>query len=319
MSPLEKFDSILSSIEKEIDAHLKARTSLAKTVSQYILKSGGKKLRPLLFVLSARLCGCETGKEIKLCPIFEYLHVATLLHDDVIDGAKTRRGKPTSHEVWGKTVAILSGDFLLATALELAAASGNLRIVEVLSKTVSVMAQGEILEISKINDIHLGEEEYFEIIDGKTAALIAGACHLGGVLAEASDEQENALYAYGHNLGLAFQIVDDILDYIGSEKKFGKPVGQDIKEGKVTLPLIYALQNATPEEKDMVKSLFNKRQQKDTEAIVSFVKNKKGITLAQNKAETFISKAKSALSIFPPHYMKENLLRLADFIVKRNY
>ena len=319
MSPLVKLDSILSSIEKEIDVHLKAQTPLAKTISQYILKSGGKKLRPLLFVLSARLCGCETGEEIKLSPIFEYLHVATLLHDDVIDGAKTRRGKPASHEVWGKTVAILTGDFLLARALELAASSGNLRIVEMLSKTVSILAQGEILEFAKTDSLDLREEEYFEIIDGKTAALIARACHLGGVLAGASEEQENALYAYGHNLGLAFQIVDDILDYIGSEKEFGKPIGQDIREGKVTLPFIYALQNANPDEKDMIESFFNKRQQKDIENIVSFVKNKGGITLAKNKAQIFISKAKTALSIFPPHYIRESLFQLADFIGKRNY
>ncbi|MCD6320441.1 MAG: polyprenyl synthetase family protein [Candidatus Desulfofervidaceae bacterium] len=310
---------ILMAIEKEIGSHLEARTPLAEEVSRYILKSGGKKLRPLLFVLSSHLCGCENGEEIRLAPIFEYLHVATLLHDDVIDEAHLRRGKPTANNVWGNTIPILAGDFLLARALELAASSGLLKMVQLLAQTTSWLAQGEILEIVKTDALDLSEKEYFEIINGKTAVLIAASSRLGAVLAGAEEDKENALQKYGHRLGLAFQIIDDVLDYIGSEKEFGKPVGHDIKEGKVTLPLIYALKACTLEEKKQVKKQFERRKEEDIAAIVTLVKAKKGLELATNKAIEFVKEAKEALSIFPPHPAKEILLQIADFVIKRRY
>jgi len=317
--PFSNLNSILSAIEKEIDIHLHARTPLAKKISEYVLKSGGKRLRPLLFVLSARLCGYETGFEIKLSPIFEYLHVATLVHDDVIDNAHLRRGKPAANVIWGNTVAILTGDFLLASALELAASSGNLEMVKILSQTTSLLAQGEILEIVKSNSLDLTEEEYLEIITGKTAVLMAAACRLGAVLAGADKEKEKALETYGHNLGLAFQIIDDVLDYIGSEKEFGKPIGHDLKEGKVTLPLIYALNQASFQEKEKMKELFDRRREDDIAALIAFVKEKQGDDLAIKKAYSFIEKAKCALEVFPDDSQKQILMEIADFVIKRRF
>jgi len=319
MSLFEQVNPILTTIEEEINHHLKARTPLAEEVSRYVLKSGGKKLRPLLFVLSSRLCGCENGEELRLAPIFEYLHVATLLHDDVIDGAHVRRGKPSANIVWGNTIPILAGDFLLASALELAASSGILRMVQLLAETTSRLAQGEILEIVKTNTLDLSEEEYFEIINGKTAVLIAASSQLGAVLAGAEEDKEKALQAYGQHLGLAFQIIDDVLDYVGSEKEFGKPVGQDIKEGKVTLPLIYALKACTEEEKERVKAHFKRRQEEDIAAIVSLVKTKKGPELAKNRAIELVERAKEALSIFSSHSIKDTLLQIADFVIRRRH
>ena len=316
---LKELTPILETIEREIAAHLKARTSLAKEVSEYILKSGGKRLRPLLFVLSARLCGVDNGEEIRLSPIFEYLHVATLLHDDVIDGAHLRRGKPAANVVWGNTIPILVGDFLLASALELAASSGNLRMVQILSETTSRLAQGEIHEIIKTNTLDLTEEEYYEIITGKTAVLIAAATRLGAILAKTDEEKETALKEYGLNLGIAFQIVDDVLDYIGSEKEFGKPVGHDLIEGKVTLPLIHALKQSTVEERKQIKKHFTHRQKEDITAIVSFVKEKKGTEQAVAKAKNLVQQAKKALLVFPDHPAKKLLLDIADFVVKRRY
>ena len=310
---------ILEAIEKKIILHLKARTPLAKEVSEYILKSGGKKLRPLLFVLSARLCGVDDGEELRLSPIFEYLHVATLLHDDVIDGAHLRRGKPAANVVWGNTIPILVGDFLLASALELAASSGNLKMVQILSETTSCLAQGEIHEIMRSNILDLSEEEYYEIITGKTAVLIAAATRLGAVLAKADEEKEIALKEYGHNLGIAFQIVDDVLDYIGSEKEFGKPVGHDLVEGKVTLPLIYALKESTEEEREQIRRYFSRRQKEDIAAIVSFVREKKGTEQALAKAKNLIHQAKEALLVFPEHPAKKFLLDIADFVVERRH
>ncbi len=315
----EELIPILEAIEAEIGLHLKARTSLTKEVSEYILKSGGKKLRPLLFVLSARLCGVDDGEEIRLSPIFEYLHVATLLHDDVIDGAHLRRGKPAANVIWGNTIPILVGDFLLASALELAASSGNLKMVQILSETTSCLAQGEIHEITRNNTLDLSEEEYYEIITGKTAVLIAAATRLGAVLANADEEKEMALKEYGLRLGTAFQIVDDVLDYIGSEKELGKPVGHDLLEGKVTLPLIYALKESIDKERKQIKKYFSRRQKEDIAAIVSFVKEKKGTEQALAKAKDLIHQAKEVLLAFPDRPAKKFLLDIADFVVERRH
>jgi len=310
---------ILSAIEREIETHIRSRVPLTEEIAKYVLKSGGKRIRPLLFVISARLCGHETGLELKLSPIFEYLHVATLVHDDVIDHAHLRRGKLPAHVVWGNTIAILSGDFLLASALELAASSGILKMVEILAQTTSILAQGEILEIMKTNILELDEREYFEIITGKTAVLIAASCHLGAILARAKLEEQNALKSYGHNLGLAFQIIDDVLDYIGNEKEFGKPVGHDLKEGKITLPMIYALSKANSPEKEKVKQLFERRKEEDIFELINFVKEKKGHKMAFEKAQDFVKEALKAIEIFPASIYKDYLMEIADFVIRRRF
>ncbi len=316
---LKELAPIIEAIDKEIRNHLRARSPLAQEVGEYILKSGGKKIRPLLFVLSARLCGEQSGRELKLAPIFEYLHVATLLHDDVIDGACLRRGKPSANAVWGNTIPILVGDFLLASALELAASSGNLKMVEVLSQTTSFLAQGEIQEIVKANHLELSEEEYYEIIKGKTAVLIGAATRLGAVLANAFAERENRLQHYGYNLGMAFQIMDDVLDYIGNEEEFGKPVGHDLLEGKVTLPLIYALREATSSEREQIGRCFNRKHKEDIDFIIDFVRAKGGPQKAISRAKELINKAKQALAPFPGGFVKDSLLEIADFVIERRF
>lgn len=319
MQFLERVKKELSEIEQAIEEHLSAHVPLAKEVSQYILRSGGKRLRPLLFVLSARLCGHCNGQEIQLSPIFEYIHVASLLHDDVIDKAKLRRGRASANIVWGNTIPILAGDFLLSTALSLATSSGNLKIVSVLSEATKHLSQGEILEIVETENLDLTEEEYLEIVAGKTAALMAAACRLGAILACAPEESEEALERYGYHIGLAFQIIDDVLDYVGRKEVFGKPVGQDLKEGKNTLPLIYTLRNCSQKERQEIADLFKKPTKKDISEIIKKVKAYGGLNYARNKAKEFIDIGERALSLFPEGPNKKCLQEAAEFIIERQY
>jgi octaprenyl-diphosphate synthase len=316
---LERVKKELFEIEQAIEEHLSAHVPLAKEVSQYILKSGGKRLRPLLFVLSARLCGHCNGKEIRLSPIFEYIHIASLLHDDVIDKAKLRRGRPSANIVWGNTIPILAGDFLFSTALYLATSSDNLKMVSLLSEATKRLSQGEILEIVKTENLDLTEEEYLEIIAGKTATLMAAACRLGAVLACAPKESEEALHRYGYHIGLAFQIIDDVLDYVSYEETFGKPVGQDLKEGKNTLPLIYTLKRCSSKERQEIAGLFKKRTRKNISKIMKKVEAYDGLNYARNKAKEFIDTGKSALSLFPEGPNKKCLQEAAEFIIERQY
>lgn len=319
MKLLEGLRRDLFEIERAIEGQLSASVPLAKEVSRYIIRSGGKRLRPLLFVLSARLCGHCNDKEVKLSPIFEYIHVASLLHDDIIDKARIRRGRPSANVIWGNTIPILAGDFLYSTALSLATSSGNLKLVSILSEATKDLAQGEILEIEKTGKLDLSEEEYFEVISKKTAKLIAAACRLGAVLAHAPLEKEEALNHYGYNIGLAFQIMDDILDYVGSEKEFGKPTGKDLKEGKITLPLIYTLKRCSREERKEIVTLFRRRTKKDIGRIVERVKAYGGLDYAKNRARELVDKGKTALVVFPEGPIKDTLKEMAEFIIKRKH
>lgn len=316
---LERVEKELFEIEQAIEKHLSAYAPLAKEVSQYILRSGGKRLRPLLFVLSARLCGHYNGQEIEFSPIFEYIHMASLLHDDVIDKAKLRRGRTSANIVWGNTIPILAGDFLYSTALSLATSSGNLKMVSVLSEATKRLSQGEILEIVETENLDLTEEKYLKIIADKTAALMATACRSGAILACASKEYEEALERYGYHIGLAFQIIDDVLDYVGHEETFGKQVGQDLKEGKVTLPLIYTLRRCSQRERQEIADLFEKLTKKDTDEIIKKVKASGGLNYARNKAKEFIDIGEMALSLFPEGPNKKCLQEAAEFIIERQY
>jgi octaprenyl-diphosphate synthase len=208
------------------------------------MRSGGKRLRPLLMVLASRLSNYQGNYQYALSIVFEYLHAATLLHDDVVDNAELRRGRPSANTLWGNAAVVLVGDFLLATSFLLTVMSGNLKILRVLSETTTSMAEGEVLQLINSDNLEISEEDYIEVITRKTAILISAACQIGAILGEADEEQEEAMRRFGLNLGIAFQLRDDFLDYAGSEEEFGKPVGKDLQEGKITLPLIHALQSS---------------------------------------------------------------------------
>ena len=245
-SILKDLETDVAAINAALAANLQTHVPLIAEVGRHILLSGGKRVRPLLFILAARMCGCQGNNLADFSTIFEYLHAATLLHDDVIDAAQVRRGATTANNIWGNQAVILVGDFLLSKALSLAVTTDRLKILKVLAHATTQMAEGEILQLIHAGNLKLTEAEYFEVITRKTAILMSAACQIGGILAGAPPAQEEALAQMGLNLGITFQLVDDILDYTGDQKQLGKEVGADLREGRITLPLIHALAQAEP-------------------------------------------------------------------------
>jgi octaprenyl-diphosphate synthase len=252
---LKDLESDIAAINTALATNLQTHVPLIAKVGQHILLSGGKRVRPLLFILAARMCGHRSNHLADFSTIFEYLHAATLLHDDVIDEASLRRGITTANTIWGNHAVILVGDFLLSKALSIAVTTDRLKILNVLAQTTTKMAEGEILQLIHAGNLDLTEAEYFEVITRKTAILMSAACQIGGILAGAPPAQEEALTQMGLHLGLTFQLVDDILDYTGDQKQLGKEVGADLREGRVTLPLIHALARANSQDRERLKEM----------------------------------------------------------------
>jgi len=309
----------LKAIEAALAEHLQPNLDLVSKVAEHILFSGGKRLRPLLMVLCARLCGYQGGYDHTFSVIFEYLHAATLLHDDLIDEAVLRRGKPAAHAVFGNSTAVLVGDFLLARGLSIAAATGQPKIIEIMADITQNMSQGEIHQLQRKGQLDLTEAEYMEIIRCKTAVLFQGACRISALLAEASEEREKGLADYGYHLGLAFQMVDDLLDYSESTTAIGKSVGADLKEGKLTLPVIYALQQAGTSDQEKMEQII-KDDHFTVEAFESFkgmLRQHGGIAYTRNLAAEHITKAKGALNLFDASETRDILLDIADYAISR--
>ncbi|MCG8619017.1 MAG: polyprenyl synthetase family protein, partial [Desulfobacterales bacterium] len=246
----------LEQVETALEKNLSPNLELVREIASHLLFAGGKRLRPLLMIHAARMCGYATGEEILFSTIFEYLHAATLLHDDVVDGADMRRGKPAAHTRWDAPKVVLTGDFLLARALNVAARTGSPKVISVIARITQEMSQGEIDQLENKGRPDLSEDEYNRIIERKTAVLIQGACRSGAIVANAPDEKENALKDYGYHLGMAFQMADDLLDYTATAEDLGKNPGADIREGKLTLPLIRSLENAGPEDREWILSVI---------------------------------------------------------------
>ncbi|MEN8245164.1 MAG: polyprenyl synthetase family protein [Thermodesulfobacteriota bacterium] len=309
----------LEKIEKALLENLQPNLDLVSKVAEHILFSGGKRLRPLLMVLCARLCGYQGGYDHTFSVIFEYLHAATLLHDDLIDEAPLRRGKPAAHTVWGSSTAVLVGDFLLARGLSIAADTGRPKIIEIIADITENMSQGEIHQLQRKGELDLSEAEYMEIIRCKTAVLFQGACRISALLAEAAEEKQKVLADYGFNLGMAFQMVDDLLDYSESTATIGKSVGADLKEGKLTLPVIYALQQAGSADRQKMEQII----QDDHFSVAAFeilkemLRQYGGIAYTENLAMEHITKAKDALNSFAASETRDILMDIADYAVSR--
>ena len=260
--------SELVEIEKALSENLKPYVDLVSDVAGHIIFSGGKRLRPLLMILSARLCGYTGNYDVTFSTAIEYLHAATLLHDDIVDDANLRRGKPVAHSQWEDAIVVLVGDFLLARSLTISAATEKIEVMKVLSKLTEDMSQGEVHQLMRKGDISLTEDEYLEVIRRKTAVLFEAACRTSAILADADDEDKNALTKFGYNLGMAFQMTDDLFDYTLDTAEFGKEVGADLKEGKMTLPVIYALKQANSNDREktnqrrLYKTTFTKEIRK---------------------------------------------------------
>jgi octaprenyl-diphosphate synthase len=274
----------------------------------------------LLLVLSARLCGYQEDYAKTVSTALEYLHAATLLHDDIIDDAVLRRGKTVAHSVYGNAITVLVGDFLLARALAICADSGKIKVIHIISDLTENMSTGEVHQLMRKGDVSLTEDEYLEVIRRKTAVLFQAACTVSAVIAEASEEKEKALSDFGFNLGIAFQMADDLFDYTMDTADLGKEVGADLREGKLTLPVIHALKQANPADRDaMVKIIKNEAFTVDEfNALVELLKKNGGIAYTEKKAEFCIEKAKEALSVFEPSKTKDSLLDIANYALARS-
>lgn len=287
-------------------------------IGKHILDGGGKRLRPLILLLSSELAGYHGEERLTFAGIIESIHTASLLHDDVVDDAEIRRGKAPAHSIWGNQVVILVGDFLYSNALRLAVLQKRQRVMEALSEATTRMTEGEILQLVKTGDPDITESEYLDIISAKTAALTSAACRIGAILGSLPEDKENALTHFGMNTGIAFQMADDILDYMADEGELGKRLGKDLKEGKITLPLIYLLKTSSETEKDEVRSIIkNGFKKSGLKKLLKLFRKYNTIELSLQKARNLIAEAKAELSIFPDSPAKEALFTIADYTLQR--
>lgn len=309
----------LEQIEIALKKNLNSHLDLVTEVAGHLLFSGGKRLRPLLMVLCARTCDYKQGDEIKVSTALEYLHAATLLHDDIVDGASLRRGKPVANSIWGNPITVLVGDFLFARASSIAVNTGKMGIIKVMAEIIEEMSQGEIDQLIRKGDLKLSENEYMKVIRQKTAVLFQGACRTGAIIADAQKQKEKALSEFGLNLGIAFQMIDDLIDYTSDTKTLGKEVGTDLKEGKLTLPVIYSLKKANSVDRDYMKKIIknNDFSYKDFQTLIELIEKYKGIAYVQDRAAFYIQSARASLSIFPSSKHRQALMDIADYTLVR--
>ena len=308
--------------EEKIKSKLASDVELVQKMSEYHIETGGKRLRALLTLGAAKLCGYSKGsRDINLAACVELIHSATLMHDDVIDEGVMRRGKATLNKVWDNQSSVLIGDYLLSRCFEMMVEDGNLEVLRLLSSTSSKIAQGEVLQLQHKGEVDMLEETYLKIISAKTAELFAAATKVGAILSNVDLKEKKALEFYGRNLGLTFQIADDTLDYNSELKLFGKKIGQDFFEGKITLPIILLFQKLNPLEKKLLKEIFNKelRIEEDFYKIISLIKKYKVIEECYQKAQHYINLASNSLTVFKDSKEKEIFKNLTSFSLTRNF
>ncbi len=306
-------------VEVHLDRYITSDVKLIPEVAHHLIDSGGKRFRPLLHLICSQLCGYSGDNRFPLAASIEFIHTASLLHDDVIDEAVIRRGKTSANNIWGNAASVLVGDFLYSKAFKLLSEIGDIAIVQLMSKMTNIMSEGEVFQLMKCGDTSLTEAEYFSIVEKKTAVLISAACGSGAVLGEASRSQMEALEQFGYKIGMAFQITDDTLDYMAKEEDFGKSIGKDLEEGKMTLPLIYTLAKCTDSERRRIKdTIENKAFTPDAiRDIFAFIQKSGGIDYSLARAEQFICQAKNGLHLFSDRPEKDHLYAIADYILSR--
>ena len=312
----------LDSVSQQIKYKLASEINLIHKMTSYHFKSGGKRIRPLLTLGAAKLCGYENGnRDINLAACIELIHNATLLHDDVIDNSDLRRGIQSSNAIWGNQSSILVGDYLFSRCFEIMVEDGSQEILKLLSSTSSKIAQGEVLQLEYKGEIDILEETYLNIINSKTASLFAAATRVGACITNKSKKEKDALESYGRNLGLAFQIADDALDYYSTKTIFGKEIGKDFYEGKVTLPIIFLCQRANSDEKILLEKIFKKKNRSKLEfyEIQKLIKKYNSIDSCFERAEHFVNISFNALNIFNPSKEKTILQKLTSFSLERSF
>ena len=318
---LDHFSTHLKEIDDALNQSLGARIPVVSDIVRYALLGAGKRIRPLLFVLSSQLCGYK-GKDVyRLSTLFEYVHAASLLHDDVLDNADLRRSKPSVRQVWGNSAAVLGGDFLYSTASAIALECRNLELIRVLSDVLKRMVEGQFLELEHTHDWRITKAEYLEIITAKTAALMGAACTSGAMVAGVDEKTMQHLGEFGLNLGIAFQLVDDLLDYTSSEEVFGKPVGKDLKEGKITLPLVHYVSELEKAEVERLAELFKsqKANDQDYEDLIRRVRTHGAIERVRSEASEYVARAANLINSFPNSPFKQGLLELGGYILTRHH
>jgi len=312
------YEERLKRVELKIKALFQNQAPVIPLIGSHLLSSGGKRLRPLFHLISADMAGYGGDAQIAVAGIIESIHTASLLHDDVVDMARIRRGKPTANSLWGNQVVILVGDYLYSTALRDAVMLKNQRLMETLSDATTRMTEGELLQLQRTGDPDITEEEYIDIISAKTGALISAACRSGAILGGLSAEMEKALADFGMRTGIVFQMADDILDYMAEEGELGKKLCKDLEEGKITLPLLYLLKTADGGEVGEIKALIkDDLSAAGLRRIMLLLRKYNAIEASLGKAESLIKEAKAEISVFPDTQAKEALLALADYSLHR--
>jgi octaprenyl-diphosphate synthase len=310
----------LDRVEHEFTRHIQSRVALIPEMGKYIQKSGGKRVRPAVLLMAARLSGYTGDKAVLNASVVEFIHTATLVHDDIIDGADVRRGRLAVHSRWGNDITVLLGDYLYIKSMGMALTQDSLDIVRLLCDVTLRMIEGELYQLTKSGDVDITEDEHFEIIRRKTAYLFGGCAQIGGVLGKIEEDREQALREFGFNLGIAFQLVDDLLDYTADETALGKPVGGDLREGKVTLPIIYLLQRGGEEADRLIRTVVTDRavSKEQWRDIVRLLREHGTPDMAYGKALEYATRAKGALDVFPPSREKDALVALADYVLSRD-
>jgi octaprenyl-diphosphate synthase len=325
LSAKEIFDLIqgdLEQVEQRISAEAVASVGVVTAISQYLQSAGGKRLRPALVLISSRLINSgSSAVAIKLGAVVEMIHAATLVHDDVIDAAETRRGRASANVQWGNHTCVLAGDWLYMQAFQIALRERNFQILDLLIGLTQMMVEGELIQLDRIGRIDVTEADCMELVDRKTACLFSVCARLGAIAGHADAAAQEKLGEYAWNLGMAFQLVDDVLDFTAREKTLGKPVGGDLREGKVTLPLVYALERATPEERGLVETILRDRNYDAVPfaRILALLDKYKGIDRVKERAQTFTDKARQIMSEFPESPYQRGLMAVTSLITDRDH
>ena len=327
MSTFNDINQVFALIENELketetafSRHLGSEIDLIPKIGEHIILSGGKRLRPALLILTCKMLGENRKTSTLLAAVIEFIHTATLLHDDVVDEADMRRGLAAANTIWGNEASVLVGDFLFAMAFDMAVDQGSMATLKSISSATRRLAEGEILELMKTADISTSKADYIKIIDGKTAILMATACEVGAITAGADNHLQEKMKAFGHCLGIAFQMIDDILDYNSCEENLGKTIGIDLEEGKVTLPLIHTLEQAQPDERDKIKEIITSDyvSRQDFNFIHALMQKYKSLEHTTAEAEGYLKKAHAILNKLPDSEEKEALHFITDYVISRD-
>jgi octaprenyl-diphosphate synthase len=309
----------MDAVNSVIRRQLHSEVPLVNQIADYIISAGGKRLRPVLVLLAARACGYQGTHHHNLAAVVEFIHTATLLHDDVVDESSLRRGRQTANALFGNAASVLVGDFVYSRAFQMMVAVGDMRVMQILADATNVIAEGEVLQLLNMHDPDVTEERYLQVIRSKTAKLFEAAAQLGALLAGAPDETVEAAAEYGRSLGTAFQLVDDVLDYSGNANDIGKNVGDDLREGKATLPLIYLMRHGAPEQRALVRACIESGDEQHFEEVLSAITTSGALGYTRREAEKAARRAAESIAVLPNSQFKDSLLQLCAFAVDRNH